>query len=122
MIENIKFIKSLQCPHCKSFASHASSFYGDIIDVYCNCERMSFCHYTRNNDYLLFLNLKGNYQLQIHAGINHLIFEFVEFPESDVEIDIDDCIHLNINFIPEHLDWQDPEKLVEQLEFLTTFQ
>lgn len=121
----IQFIKEFKCPYCFSPLKERPGVTNDIINHECSCKDASYILYAHTNEYCFFLNLPGMYQLQIFADFFYLqsvSFRFVLYPEKDKELDANDALQFELNYIPEHLDWIDPNHLLQQLELMTIFQ
>lgn len=117
----IDFIKSFICLYCKTPIVLREELY-NISDYECRCSQASYTHYTTNNEFFLYFNLTKLFQLQIFVNENSTIFQLAEYPGYDQEVNLHTVYHLKLDFIPENLNLQDADKLLEQLELLIIFQ
>lgn len=120
-----KFVKNFVCPYCKTNIKERTAVTNDIINYECSCKDASYIFYPQTNEYCFFLNLPELYQLQILADfmyIQSVQFRFVEYPERNEEMDSNDALQFELNYIPQHLKWNDAIALTKQLELMTIFQ
>lgn len=124
-MHNIDFIKSFICPHCQFPANFIQEpeKEGSIIDTSCPCKNSQVTIHSHSNYYVLYVNLIGPLQLQLHVEDNNLtVFQIVEYPKHDEVLNVAGLLHLALHYLPKNLNWNDINQLTNQIEILTTFQ
>lgn len=115
----LEFIQSFICPYCKTKVNQSEEIEADYE---CKCGDSSYTCYNVD-EYSFYFNLPGKYQIQIHINSILLsLFSFVRYPKKVEDVfDPYTAFHLELDYIPDNLNWEDPFILTEQLEILTTF-
>lgn len=123
-MNHIDLIKNFVCPYCKTNINHCtkSTFEGSIVDYECECKNTTYTHFTNTDSFQFFLNLYGPLQIQINANPQKALFSVIEYPPNDEVMDIRHAFAIILDYVPEHLTFNDPVNLQAQIETLITFQ
>lgn len=112
------FVKNFTCPHCKSKC--------DRFDVdnngYCQCRKSSYFLYSVSKVNRLTCHLTKDYYLTIYSpseinmfgARDEWDFEISSYPSMNTIVELD--------FIPDYLDWDNIQNLIKQVEIMDTFQ
>lgn len=115
-------MKNFTCPYCKNNPN--INYINDFAqNCSCNCRGVVYKFYY-NGNYIIDLNLHAtNYKIQIYYSFDNVCYKFIflkllNYKESKKYIDV----ILDLTYAPEHLDYQNPANLIDQLNSLAIFQ